>query len=121
MVQAIDKFPHEFLREYLELISQYIPGDMTLNQIRVLQYVAMRSDSDEGSACNTEISDALGMSAATVTRAISFGIKAGIVSEEEDPEDGRRRFVMMSDSYPKRGSLDRNVIELARGYFPRRA
>ena len=117
MVQQTNKFPHDFLREHLELISQYLPGETTLNQIRVLQYIALRSASDEGSAGNTEICKALGMSGATVTRAICYGIKAGIISEDEDPRDGRRRFVMMNDSCPWRGTLDQKIIELARGYF----
>jgi len=117
MMHQKNQFPHDFFREHLELISQYIPGEMTLNQIRVLQYIALRSASDEGGAGNSEICEALGMSGATVTRAICSGIKARIVSEEEDPRDGRRRIVTMSNSYPRQRTLDQKVIALARKYF----
>jgi DNA-binding MarR family transcriptional regulator len=117
MVQQTNKFPHDFLQKYLGLISQYVPGDTTLNQIRIIQYIVWRSASDKGYACNTEICDALGMSAATVTRAICAGTTAGIISEEEDPRDGRRRLVMMSKKWWRRATLDQKAIELARQYF----
>ena len=81
----MNKFPHEFVQEYLGLIAQYIPGETTLNQMRILQHIALRSAGDKGPACNTEICNVLGMSAATVTRAIASFIEAGIISEEEDP------------------------------------
>ncbi len=115
MVQQTDKFPHDFVQAYLGLVSHYIPGETTLNQIRILQYIALRSAGEEGHPCNTEICKTLGMSAATVTRAISSFIEAGIISEEDDPKDGRRRFIIISDDY--RGDLDYKVIALAKQYF----
>ena len=117
MNRPINRYPHDFLQRYLGLMAQHIPGDTTLNQIRILQYIDLRSANDRGHACNTEICAALRMSAATVTRAISSFIEEGFISEEEDPQDGRRRFVMMNESYPLRGALNQNVIELARQYF----
>ena len=115
MVQQTDKFPHDFVQTYLGLIAQYIPGETTLNQLRILQYIALRSAGEEGHPNNTEICKALGMSATTVTRAISSFIEAGVISEEEDPQDGRKRFITINDGY--RGDLDHKVIALAKQYF----
>ena len=115
MAQHMNKFPHDFVQEYLGLIAQFIPGETTLNQMRILQHIALRSAGDKHPVCNTDICNALGMSAATVTRAIASFIGAGIISEEEDPKDGRRRFIMVSDGY--RGDLDYKVIALAKKYF----
>jgi DNA-binding MarR family transcriptional regulator len=117
MAQHMNKFPHDFVQEYLGLVSQYFPGDTTLNQIRILQHIGLRSANDGGHACNTEICEALEMSAATVTRAVTSFIEAGIISEEADPQDGRRRYVMMNQSYPLQGTLNQKVIALARQYF----
>ncbi len=111
----MNKFPHEFVQEYLGLIAQYIPGETTLNQMRILQHIALCSATGKAPPCNTEICKALEMPAPTVTRAISSFIDAGIISEEEDPQDGRKRFITINNSY--QGNLDYKVMALAKQYF----
>lgn len=110
-------FPHEFVTEYLGLIAQHIPGDTTLNQIRILHYIDMRTAQQKGHTGHTEICAALDMPAATVTRAIASFIEAGIVREETDERDGRRRLVRVSQHHATGDTLDQQIIALARRYF----
>ena len=117
MVQQINEFPDDFMQAYLGLVAQYFPGETTLNQIRILQHISMLSKSNAGHGSNSEICNVLGLSAATVSRAVSSFIGAGILSEEEDPRDGRKRLIKISDSYLLRGGLDQKALELARRYF----
>ena len=81
-------FPHEFIKEYFGLIAKHIPGETTLNQMRILHFIDMRTADGHGSVLHKEICESLQMSAATVTRAIAGFIRDGIVVEELDP--GRR-------------------------------
>ncbi len=115
MSRLTNRFPHDFLQRYLGLMAQYIPGDTTLNQIRILQHIAFCSATGKSPPCNTEICKALEMPAPTVTRAISSFIGAGIISEEKDPQDGRKRFITINNSY--RGDLDYKVMALAKQCF----
>lgn len=117
MVKSNLPFPHEFVNAYLGLVAEYLPGETTLNQIRILQYIGWQSALIEGQTFHSDICQALGMSASTVTRAIGSFIEVGILTEKVDPNDGRRRCVMMSTNYPARGTLDVKVIAMARRYF----
>jgi DNA-binding MarR family transcriptional regulator len=117
MAQPENKFPHKFLKEFLELLADYIPGETTLNQIRIVQYIAFHSQANEGYVGNTEISKALKIPAATVTRAIATFIEAKIITEEIDPKDGRKRLIRMSKDYPRLGILDQEIMEIARRHF----
>lgn len=110
-------FPHEFVTEYLALIAQHVPGDTTLNQIRILHYIDMRTARQKGHTSHSEICAALDMPAATVTRAVASFIEAGIVREEVDDWDGRRRMVMVSQPHATGNTLDQQIIELAKRFF----
>ena len=113
------EFPHEFVLDYLALIAQHVPGDITLNQLRILHYIDMRTAQQHGHTSHTEICAALNMSAATVSRAIASFIDAGIVREEADDWDARRRQVRLSEQFSQGHTLDRQIIELARSHFRR--
>jgi DNA-binding MarR family transcriptional regulator len=110
MSQPDTDFPHDFVTEYLGLIAQYIPGDTTLNQIRILHYIDMRTVQGAGYTSHTEICVALRMSAATVTRAIASFIEAGIIREDADELDGRRRLVRVSKDHV---ALAANPVEVS--------
>ena len=58
----------EFAREFLELIAAYVPGQYTLNQIRILHYIHLCSDYRGRPATHGEICRALRLSAPTVSR-----------------------------------------------------
>lgn len=60
---------------------------------------------------------ALNVSAATVSRAIASFIDAGIVREEADDRDTRRRQVRLTEQFVQDNTLDRQIIELARRHF----
>ena len=110
-------FPHAFVTEYLGLIAQYIPGDTTLNQIRILHYIDMQTAQADGHTSHTDICVALRMSPATVSRAVTSFIEAGIIREDADELDGRRRLVRVCKDHAVGNTLDRKIIELARRYF----
>jgi len=111
------EFPHEFIIECLALIAQHVPGETTLNQLRILHYIDMRTAQPKGHTSHTEICTTLDMPAATVTRAVASFIEAGIVTEREDEWDARRRLVMVSEHWAQGNTLDQTIIELARRYF----
>jgi len=110
-------FPHDYCKDYLALLAQHFPVDITLNQPRILQYIGLRSSRGEGHTSHKDICATLEMPPSTVTRAISAFIDSGVLQEVVDPEDGRRRLISVSRSYPTRGQLNEQVIELARKYF----
>jgi len=91
----------EFAREFLDLIAEYVPGSYTLNQIRILQYIYLCSDYRGRPATHGEICRALRLSAPTVSRAIALFLETGMIQEQPDPSDGRRRLLLgerVSDS-----------------------
>jgi len=66
---------HEFGMEYFSLLAEVVPGDTTLNQIRVAQYIGLRAAINGVPACHKEIYTALKLSSTTVSRVISEAIK----------------------------------------------
>ena len=110
-------FPHDYFKDYLALLARHFPGDITLNQLRILQYIGLRSSRGKGHTNHKDICMALEMAASTVTRAVSAFIETGVLHEETDPEDGRRRLVSVRRSYPSRGQLNEEVVQLGQKYF----
>ena len=121
MRKNLDELAHlrqqEFIMECFKLIAEVHPGDITLNQIRIIQYIAFRSLQTGIGTMHKDICDALGLAPSTVTRAISGFVERGIITEQKDPEDGRKRFVLMNQSYPSRATLDTQLDELAKRFF----
>lgn len=110
----------QYVKDCLTLISEYFPGNTTLNQIRIAQYIGMRSVGGKGHTSHSEICRDLGMSASTVTRAVAGFIESGLLKEEVDPADSRRRQVTLNACRHTR-ALPERIQELARSHFSRPA
>ena len=117
MNQHAAPFPHEFVKEYLSLLADTVPGSTTLNQIRILHYVAFKSGENAGYTSHTEICHVLDISPATVSRAVATYIDAGVLVETPDPVDARKRCVSVNAAYFSPRSLERKITDLAQQHF----
>ncbi len=86
----------ELLSGYFNQLSQKFPGTLTLNEMRIAHAVMMGTLTD-GSTDNTSLSKALGISKATVSRAIQRLVEAGLYRETVHPLDHRRRVLEFTD------------------------
>lgn len=110
---------HEFSMEYFRLLAEVLPGATTLNQIRVAQFIGLCTARQETPPCHKEIAAALELPPATVSRAVSVFLDAGIISAIDDPNDGRKRYLLMNSDYPGSGTLDSQVKALLARYDPK--
>jgi DNA-binding MarR family transcriptional regulator len=101
----------EKMLELLTVLAHHLSGDLTLNQIRVLQFINLCSRFRNEATRHTEICTELGLPSATVTRAVGKFIETRMVAEKSDPDDGRRRLVVGTGVIP--GSNQRLDIEVA--------
>ena len=79
-----------FARDYYRVLAEFLPGDTTLNELRVLTAVAEAASKGEPTSVS-EIADVNDISRATVSRLITQWMAAGQITEEPHPKDGRRR------------------------------
>jgi DNA-binding MarR family transcriptional regulator len=101
----------ESILEFLTTLARHISGDLTLNQIRVLQFINLCSRFRNEATRHTEICAELDLQSATVTRAVGKFIETRMVAEKSDPDDGRRRLVVGTGVIP--GSNQRLDMEVA--------
>ncbi len=108
----------EGMREILTVLSRHVSGDITLNQLRVLQFINLCWVHRKTATNHREICNELGLPPATVSRAIAKFIETGIVTEEVDPADGRKRLVIVTGVIPDapNDNLDLELAELAARY-----
>lgn len=90
----------EFVSDYLKLVASNYGGDITVNQIRVLHFVSCHLVSGHSFASHSEICRGLGLPAATVTRAVGTFVAKGVLREETDPRDARRRRISFCEGLP---------------------
>jgi DNA-binding MarR family transcriptional regulator len=107
---------YEFTMEFFRLLAAVMPGEITLNQVRVVQYINMCSARNEPPPCHKEIAAALEIAPTTLNRALSGFLKAGMVRELSDPKDRRKRLLIMDKSYPGSGTVDRQIKALLARY-----
>ena len=112
MNEKLTALQRELSVVYFEIIAKLVPGDTTLNQLRVLGYISLQSGSHQSPACHKEICDALKMPRTTVDRAISIFLKMGIISEHVDLDDGRKRLSLVNKDYPGLESHIRRIKEM---------
>ncbi len=108
----------EGVLEMLSKMARHIAGDYTLNQIRILQYAHLCWRYRGAPTTHADICRELDLPSATVSRAIGRFIEEGILREELDPADGRRRLVNGTGRLS--GSdvdLDSELAELFGRYF----
>lgn len=99
--------------EMLRILARYVPGDYTLNQIRVLQYIHMCSRYRGNPTTHVEICRELDLPSATVSRSVARFLEEGSIEEQIDPADGRRRLISATGTLPGvSGDLDRELAKL---------
>ena len=117
MKHSMLKHQQLFVKEYFKLLADYVPGEITLNQLRVIQYISLRCLEDGSGTTHTEICQALEMNKTTVTRTVARFVATGIISQKSSSADGRQQILTMSPEYPRKGTLDQKVRRLAAHYF----
>ena len=90
----------EFVSDYLEMVASNYGGDITVNQIRVLHFVSCHIVNGNSYASHGAICRGLGLPAATVTRAVGTFVAKGVLQEETDPKDARRRRISFCEGQP---------------------
>ena len=93
----------------LQIVADHSEASITLNHMRVIQYITMQTNYHDNAITHKEICDDLKMSPATVTRIISYYREKNIVHEWVDPDDGRKRFVKATGSGPVVQALDKAI------------
>ena len=101
---------------FFDLLGDFLPGEVTFNQVRILQYVHLSSGARGGSCHHRQIASELGIAPATVSRALVQWHKLGVIQDVQDPHDGRRRYVMISSDRNRTG-LDEKIRRLTDIYF----
>ena len=81
---------NDLLEEYFERVSSRFPGTMTLNEIRIAHAILIGTMNGDRTD-NASVSEQLGISKATVSRAVQRLIELGEYTETIDPDDRRRR------------------------------
>jgi len=104
----------EGIYEFLKILGAHFPGDLTLNQIRVLQYVHLNWRYRKTSTTHAEICAELELPSATVSRSVAKFLELRLLDEQIDPADGRRRLIEGTGVIPRHpGDLDHELAELA--------
>lgn len=85
-----------FAKEFYEILAEFVPGDTTVNQLRILTSLAVADATGEGTSVS-EIADEYGISRATVSRLITEWMTAGRITETPYPGDGRRRVLGLNE------------------------
>jgi DNA-binding MarR family transcriptional regulator len=87
----------EFARDFYQLLSRFVPGDTTVNELRVLTELALTSPETEEGTSVSKICGATGLAPATVSRLITKWIALDRIVESRHPEDGRRRVLRLNE------------------------
>ena len=82
----------EFARNGLQILADKYGGDCTLNEVRVMiQIIRCHL---EGRTCSvTALHKVTGIPMPTVSRAVASLQSEGWLSEQRDPDDGRKRLI----------------------------
>jgi DNA-binding MarR family transcriptional regulator len=82
----------EFARNGLQILADKYGGDCTLNEVRVMiQIIRCQL---EGQTCSvTALHKVTGIPMPTVSRAVASLQSDGWLSEQQDPDDGRKRLI----------------------------
>jgi DNA-binding MarR family transcriptional regulator len=97
----------EFSRILLGALAEKYGGDSTLNELRVMNQLIRCSI--KGRHCTvTGIHKATGIPIPTVSRSVTHLQREGWLSEQVDPDDGRKRLICLS---PQSMELTSNDID----------
>jgi len=101
-------FLHAFIGEVLRLFSLHFEGQTTINDLRIGNYIGLRSHYGTEATSNKEISDALGIPRSTVSRIVTDFIAQKWVVEKPHPDDGRRKQLFIVPGHPLADSFERD-------------
>jgi DNA-binding MarR family transcriptional regulator len=82
----------EFSRNGLRILAEKYGGDRTLNEMRVMIQI-IRCHLDGRTCSVTALHKMTGIPIPTVSRAVANLQREGWLSEQRDPEDGRKRLI----------------------------
>jgi len=103
----------EFARGLYKTLAEKYGGDCTLNELRVMnQIIRCRL---QGRTCTvTALHKVTGIPIPTVSRSVANLQSDGLLSEQQDPDDGRRRIVTLN---PRALEMVSNNIEEMTEWF----
>jgi len=82
----------EFTRNGLKTLAEKYGGDSTLNEVRVMVQI-IRCHLEERTCTVTALHKVTGIPIPTVSRAVANLQSEGWLSEQRDPNDGRKRLI----------------------------
>jgi len=84
----------EFSRKLFRSVAETYGGDTTLNELRVMNQIVVCHL--KGRTCHvTALHKVTGISIPTVSRSVAHLQRGGWLSEQEDPNDGRKRLISL--------------------------
>ncbi len=86
----------DFVAAFHEHLTEIFPGTLTLNEMRVAHTALMGVVADRPTT-NSALSEQLGISKATVSRAVLKLIELDMFTETVHPTDRRRRVLTLAD------------------------
>ncbi len=89
-----------FIGDVLQLLAAHFHGETTINQLRIGHYIGLMSLYNRTATSNKDISKELGIPRSTVSRIVADYVKKGWVHEQPDPEDGRRKQIIIPLGHP---------------------
>jgi DNA-binding MarR family transcriptional regulator len=96
----------KLLGEILTALSREFGGETTINQLRIGHYVGLKSLYEKKPTNNTEISNELGIPRSTASRIVADCILKGWVVEKPDPDDGRKKQLLIPDTHPQADGIE---------------
>jgi len=102
----------ELMFKVLGLLSEHFKGETTINNLRIGNYIGLKSIYRHEPTNNKDISQALSIPSPTVTRIITTLIKQGYVVETNHPDDGRRRLVSIIANHPKEHGFETDLRQI---------
>jgi DNA-binding MarR family transcriptional regulator len=95
----------EFTRILFSVLAVKYGGDRTLNELRIINQLVGRSL--KGRTCSvTGIHKATGIPIPTVSRCVTNLQSEGLLYEQQDPNDGRKRLISLSARFLEATSRD---------------
>ncbi|MEM6514212.1 MAG: MarR family transcriptional regulator [Pseudomonadota bacterium] len=104
-MKITEKTIAEFSRHLFERVAKKYGGDCTINELRVMNAAYWYSFNDN--LCTpTLLAQTTGIPKSTVSRSLASLIDKGWLTDEQDPEDRRRRIIRLSEKSAKSRSTD---------------
>jgi len=87
-------------------------GETTINHLRIGHYIGLQSLYNGQPTSNKDIAETLDIPRSTVSRIVADFIDKGWVTEQLDPEDGRRKQLVIPTDHPLADNFERDFRRL---------